>query len=129
MIGTRSRCMTRSVSRSRPSLVSVLCCPAWFAAWVRARSVLTGSPAACRWRRARRSGAGVPEPVEVVLSPADVEGQRVLLEQAEASERAFEAVDGAGGGREDLVQPVGRVVVGRSFGKRIPLLAFAAPVE
>ena len=42
---------------------------------------------------------GAPHPVEVVLGPAQVQGERVL-QQAEAGQRFLQAVDGAGGGLE-----------------------------
>jgi hypothetical protein len=66
--------------------------------------------------------------VEVVLGLAHVQRERVV-EEPEAGEGLFQAVDRAGGRLEVRVQVVGRRVVGRAFGEQPPLLALAPPVE
>ena len=71
---------------------------------------------------------GVPDAVEVVLGPAQVQGKG-LVEQAEPGEGLLQPVDRVGGGREDLVQVVGGGVVGGALGDGVPLLALAPPVE
>jgi hypothetical protein len=40
-----------------------------------------------------------PEPVQVILGPSEIQREHVV-EQAETGERAFETIDGAGGGLE-----------------------------
>ena len=70
----------------------------------------------------------VPDPLEVVLGAAQVQGERVV-EQAEAGQGGFQPVDGGRGRGEDFVQPAGGGVVGGAFGDGVPLLAFAPPVE
>ena len=64
----------------------------------------------------RCSERSVPEAVEVALRASQVQGERVV-EHADAGEGAFQAVDGAGGGLELLMQPVGHVVGGCAFGR------------
>jgi hypothetical protein len=71
---------------------------------------------------------GVPKALEVVLGPAQIQGEGVV-EQAEAGECLLQPVDGAGGGLEDLVQVAGGGVVGGALGDGVPLLAFAPPVQ
>ncbi|MCX4799513.1 MULTISPECIES: hypothetical protein [unclassified Streptomyces] len=71
---------------------------------------------------------GGPDAVEVVLGFAQVQGEGVV-EQAQAGQGAFQAVDGAGGGFEVAVEVVGGGVVGGALGQESPLLALAAPVE
>src|ERR1035441_5092459 len=58
---------------------------------------------------------GAPDAVEVVLRPAQVQGQG-LAEQAEAGQGLLQAVDRAGGWLEDLVQVVGGGVVRGTLG-------------
>lgn len=77
-----------------------------------------------------RRGAGfaalmrvASEAVEIVLRTTEVH-----LQETEAGQGALEAVDGAGGGGEDLVQPVAVSSLGGSFGERVSLFAFESPV-
>ena len=71
---------------------------------------------------ARPATCGGPDAAEVVLGPAQVQGEG-FVEEAERRECLFQAVDGVGGGIEDLVQEVGGGRVGGAFGERAPLLA------
>lgn len=64
--------------------------------------------------------------MEVVLGFAQVQGEGVV-EEAEAGQGLFQAVDGAGGGLEVAVEVVGGGVVGGAFGQQSPLLALAPP--
>ncbi|MFD4947972.1 hypothetical protein ACFWNT_37030 [Streptomyces sp. NPDC058409] len=71
---------------------------------------------------------GGPDAVEVVLGFAQVQGEGVVKE-AEVGQGLLQAVDGAGGGFEVVVEVVGGGVVGGAFGQQPPLLALAPPVE
>src|SRR5262245_42975433 len=71
---------------------------------------------------------GGPDAVEVVLGFAQVQGEGVVQE-AEPGQGFLQAVDGAGGGLEIVVQVGGGGVVGGAFGQQPPLFAFAPPVE
>ncbi|MFJ1551598.1 hypothetical protein [Streptomyces sp. NPDC088246] len=66
--------------------------------------------------------------MEVVLGFAQVQGEGVV-EEAEAGQGLFQAVDGAGSGLEVAMEVVGGGVVGGAFGQQPPLLALAPPVE
>jgi hypothetical protein len=71
---------------------------------------------------------GRPDAVEIVLGFAQVQGEGVI-QQAESCQGLLQAVDGAGGGLEVVVQVGGGGVVGGAFGQQPPLLALAPPVE
>ena len=87
--------------------------------------VADGEGAVCEFGRAEGQA---PDPVEVVLGTAQVEGER-FVKQAHTRQRFLQPVDRAAGGFEDLVEVVGGGVIRRVFGDRVPLLAFAAPVK
>jgi hypothetical protein len=57
--------------------------------------------------------------LEVVLGASQVQGEGVF-EEAQARKCAFQSVDGAGGGGEDVVEVVGGDVVGGPFGDGVP---------
>ena len=62
----------------------------------------------------------------MVLGLAQVRGEGVVQE-AEPGQGLVQAVDGAGGGLEVVVQAGGRGVVGGAFGQQPPLPALAPP--
>lgn len=64
--------------------------------------------------------------MEVVLGSSQVQGEGVVQE-AEAAEGFLQAVDGAGGGGEDLVEVVGGGVVGGAFGDGMPFSELSEP--
>src|SRR5258708_37487905 len=69
-----------------------------------------------------------PDAAEVVLGPAQVEGER-LVEEADGGQGLFQPGGRAGGGVEDLVEVVGDGAVGGAFGGRAPVLSCAVPGE
>ena len=71
---------------------------------------------------------GAPDAVEIILGLAQVQGEGVVQE-AESGQGLLQAVDGAGGGLEVVVQVAGGGVVGGAFGQQPPLFALAPPVE
>ena len=139
-----SRRSCAMVSRTRPSAAWVSRCRAANAAVVRgaerrARScagflfvigdlavlVVGGAGGLGKIGGAKR---GRPHAAEVVLGFAQVQGQR-LIQEPEAGECSFQAVDGPGGGFEIAVQVLGGGVVGRALGQLSPLFAFTPPIQ
>src|SRR5262249_14021399 len=86
-------------------------------------------PRWCRWPRRPGRWGGTTAPRCGGSSPAVCAGPgRGPGRAGRARPGVLQAVDGRGGGGKDLVQ-VGGGVVGGAFGQRVPLFAFAAPVE